>query len=542
MEAKQAPVMGRKLFLYVTAFFSGMSVMAIELGVSRLLAPYFSSSQIVWTVIIGTIMIAMAIGNVWGGRAADKDPDPVRLYRRLLAAAAIAIVIYLMDYHLKLRQIHNVIYTFVAGFVSGLLALFVKSNFLVWASLGSCFALFVVPLMLLGTVTPSLMKYATESLDDNGRTVGELEALGTIGSIIGTFLPTFVTIPAVGTARTFLIFAAILAVISLGFFISRKKWVARSAVIAVVITALMFMPFNYSFAFWEDDLTVEDESIYNYLQVRETDESVILSTNVAFGVQSIMMKSGGLTGMYYDYALAAPLMAEKCDDVLILGLGTGTFAGQCLKYFPGCSVTGVEIDEKIVALSREYFGLPEEVNAVVGDGRAYLTTSGTYDVIMVDAYQDITIPFQMSSVEFFTEVLEHLNPGGVMVVNMSMRSDAEGSMNEYLMDTIASVFPYCATVKVTGGSNLELLATADAEGFARLAERIAALGEDDALSAIMSRVEEGLVPVEGGGLILTDDKAPVELLGMRVLDEMISSELETLRGQIKENGIMSLLK
>ena len=66
MEAKQAPVMGRKLFLYVTAFFSGMSVMAIELGASRLLAPYFSSSQIVWTVIIGTIMIAMAIGNVWG--------------------------------------------------------------------------------------------------------------------------------------------------------------------------------------------------------------------------------------------------------------------------------------------------------------------------------------------------------------------------------------------------------------------------------------------------------------------------------------------
>lgn len=76
MEAKQAPVMGRKLFLYVTAFFSGMSVMAIELGASRLLAPYFSSSQIVWTVIIGTIMIAMAIGNVWGGRAADKTRTP----------------------------------------------------------------------------------------------------------------------------------------------------------------------------------------------------------------------------------------------------------------------------------------------------------------------------------------------------------------------------------------------------------------------------------------------------------------------------------
>lgn len=53
-----------KLFLYVTEFFAGMSVMAVELGASRLLAPYFSSSQIVWTIIIGTIMIAMALGNI----------------------------------------------------------------------------------------------------------------------------------------------------------------------------------------------------------------------------------------------------------------------------------------------------------------------------------------------------------------------------------------------------------------------------------------------------------------------------------------------
>ena len=47
------------------------------------------------------------------------------------------------------------------------------------------------------------------------------------------------------------------------------------------------------------------------------------------------------------------------------------------------------------------------------------------DVIMVDAYQDITIPFQMSSTEFFTMVREHLNPGGVMVVNMNMISDGQ---------------------------------------------------------------------------------------------------------------------
>ena len=529
MEKKNAPILGRRIFLYLTSFFSGMSVMAIELGASRLLAPYFSSSQIVWTVIIGTIMIAMAIGNVWGGRSADRHPEPERLFRRLLLVAVWTALIPFIG-----RWV-------IAG-VTGLLALFISSNFLVWASMGSCLVLFVFPLMLLGTVTPSLMKYTTDSLDDNGKTLGELEALNTIGSIIGTFLPTFVTIPAVGTARTFLIFAAILAVISLAFFVSQRRWIARSAVCAVIITALVFAPANYSFAFWEGgDVVLEDESIYNYLQVKEDDRRIALSTNVAFGVQSIKIKDGGMTGMYYDYALAAPLMAEKAEDVLILGLGTGTFAELCLERFPGCEVTGVEIDEKIVDISREYFGLPEEVNAIVGDGRAWLTASEEkWDVIMVDAYQDITIPFQMSSVEFFTEVREHLAPGGVMVVNMSMRSESAGSMNEYLMDTIQSVFPYCGAVRVANGTNMELFASAGPEAFERFEAALEALPAGD-LRDIMERVDGDMFAVEGGEYILTDDKAPVELLGMAVLDEIIGSELEGLRERIADEGIMSLL-
>ena len=87
MAGETRTILRNKYFLYATEFFSGMSVMAIELGASRLLAPYFSSSQVVWTVIIGAIMVAMALGNIWGGRAADKNPDPGRLYGRLLIAA-----------------------------------------------------------------------------------------------------------------------------------------------------------------------------------------------------------------------------------------------------------------------------------------------------------------------------------------------------------------------------------------------------------------------------------------------------------------------
>ena len=80
-------ILKNKLFLYLTEFFAGMSVMAVELGASRLLAPYFSSSQIVWTIVIGTIMIAMALGNIYGGKSADKSPNPDKLYSRILIAA-----------------------------------------------------------------------------------------------------------------------------------------------------------------------------------------------------------------------------------------------------------------------------------------------------------------------------------------------------------------------------------------------------------------------------------------------------------------------
>ena len=72
-------------------------------------------------------------------------------------------------------------------------------------------------------MTPSLVKFSVSNLDDNGKTVGELGALNTIGSIIGTFLPTFVTIPAVGTAATFLIFSAVLAAIAVVYFVTVKE-------------------------------------------------------------------------------------------------------------------------------------------------------------------------------------------------------------------------------------------------------------------------------------------------------------------------------
>lgn len=527
-----AGMINHKIFLYLTEFFAGMSVMAVELGASRLLAPYFSSSQIVWTIIIGTIMIAMALGNIYGGKSADKSPDPDRLYGRILIAAIWIALIPVVGKYIVLG-------------ISALLIFTVSNNFLIIAAFCACMVIFVFPLFLLGTVTPSLAKYSVDSLDDSGKTVGTLGAFNTIGSIIGTFVPTFVTIPAVGTSITFLIFAGILIVLAAIYFISKKTG-KKKLIAAVLVFALCCgLGYSDSFAFWQKDLTYEGESIYNYLQVSQNEERVVLSTNVLFGVQSVYMKDDALTGMYYDYAMAAPLMVpdkQPSDlDVLILGMGTGTYATQCRRYLGDMHVEGVEIDEKITDLSRKYFSLPDDVQVTTYDGRAFLNASDeTYDVIMVDAYQDITIPFQMSSTEFFTLVRDHLNENGVMVVNMNMRGSGEGNINEYLSDTIASVFDTVYTVDVKGSTNRELFASNDPQMLDTLTAQTAGLDNDE-LKSLLTTVADGCELYAAGDYIMTDDQAPVELLGMRVIDQVIREEVAYYKDIYERDGIRGLL-
>ncbi|MBQ6662527.1 MAG: fused MFS/spermidine synthase [Firmicutes bacterium] len=566
-------ILQNKYFLYLTEFFAGMSVMAVEIGASRLLAPYFSSSQIVWTIIIGTIMIAMALGNIYGGRSADKNPDPDKLYRRITISAIWIGLIPLVGKYLILG-------------ISALMIVTVDTNLLIWAALVACLVIFVFPLFLLGTVTPSLIKYTMESIEESGRIAGRLGAANTIGSIIGTFLPTFVTIPAVGTAITFLLFAGILLVLCAIYFLSGRKetpatdsdaegqagkgsgGAAGKGTRLLTVAAIAFLiscVFGHesSFAFWEKDLTYEGESVYNYLQVKEDEERIVFSTNVLFGVQSVAMKNGALSGMYYEYALAAPVAQQAAEagragsgagsdaplSVLVLGNGTGTYATLCRKYWPDAKVVGVEIDGRIIELAEEYFSQTDDIEVVEYDGRAYLAAiRDTYDVILVDAYRDITIPFQMSSVEFFRLVKEHLNEGGIMAVNLNMGNEtaafgagaaagtgaedvsAEAGINDYLADTMDAVFDRVYAYRIPGTTNALILA-----GEGDLPDELAAGIEgltDPALADLMKRATDGFVLYQGGNHIMTDDQAPVEMLGMRQIDLLIRGEIDYYKKKI----------
>jgi hypothetical protein len=128
-----------------------------------------------------------------------------------------------------------------------------------------------------------------------------------------------------------------------------------------------------------------------------------------------------------------------------------------------------------------------------------------------------------------------------MVVNMNMRGNNEGSINDYLADTIASVFDTVYTADVSGSTNRELFASTSSSILETFQRNIAELDNSN-LFQMMVRVEDGFTKYEAGNYRMTDDNAPVELLGMQVIDELIQDEVAYYKNIYDENGIQGVLE
>lgn len=522
--------MRKNLFIYITSFLCGMTVMGVELSATRLLAPYFGTSSIVYTVVIGLIMISMSIGNVLGGRSADKHNDLGRLFSLLWIAALWVAIIPLVG-------------KYIIALVTVLMMYILPGNLLVSGSVISCLLVFSAPLLILGMVSPYLVKLGVRDMENSGRTTGEIYAASTIGSIIGTFIPTFLTIPYIGTMKSFLVFSLALNLTCLYYFITRKKGLVKSVITTVLTAVLLVLPVQNPFAFWTN-VVLEDESLYNYLQVTENSDTVILSTNVAFGVQSVYKKNKTLSGLYYDYAVTSPLMlkdasAKKPADILVLGMGTGTFAKECRYFFPESRIDGVEIDQKIVDLSKNYFGLrDDEARIYINDGRTFLSSpdAGKYDIVMVDAYHDITIPFHMSTTEFFAQIKEHLKPGGIIMININMRSDKSTEVEDYLTQTLRSNMQKVYKFSVPNTTNVFVFSSDNTDLLSDFRNNAGQLDDDNPIKALARSITENCSEVTDTKYVFTDDLAPVEVLGQKVLNDIVSQELAYFREELTNSG------
>jgi spermidine synthase len=485
-----------RLLLEVMVFCVGMASLGAEIAAARLLAPWFGASTIVWANTIATVLVALSIGYALGGRLADRNPTLKGLARWVVwAAAMLALVPFLSGPFLRLS---------VTAFdeLSG--GLFI-------GSLLGVGVLIAVPVLLLGIVSPYAVRLKVEQVEDTGRVAGRLYAVGTIGSLTGTFLAALLLIPVVGTHRTFLLFALALALVALPAL--GRGWIP-GAIVAVVIAGLLVVPVGTTKTASSNGKVIwERETEYQYARVIEqTSGERQLELNEGLAVHSIYRPGTWLVGGYWDDMLVLPFAgARPPRRVAILGSAAGTTARAMAHYFPDVKIDAVEIDPDVTDVGRKLFDLRgRSITTHDADARPWLQAQhATYDAILVDAYRQPYIPFYLATREFFDVVRDHLAPGGTVAINVGHPEQSD-RLEKVLTATLRASFGADRVWRdPVDETNTMVLGTTSAGD---PAERLREAAMPTETGRVATNAADRLTPGLRGGTVYTDDRAPVEWL------------------------------
>jgi predicted membrane-bound spermidine synthase len=503
-----------------------MVTLAAEMATGRLLGNYFGTSNLIWASIIGLILIYLTVGYFVGGKWADRSPK-YETFFSILVWGAFSICLVPFAARPVLQIAAN---AFDQLWIGNLIGSFVV-----------VMVLFIIPITLLGTASPFAIRLAIQDSRHAGTVSGRIYAISTLGSFVGTFIPDILLIPLIGTYRTFLVIGSILlvfALISLIFIVSWKK--ALSFIwmpIIVLILGLFGAPGSDKNT---EGMIFETESSYNYIQVLEINGFHLLRLNEGQGVHSIYHPDQLNYFGPWEQVLAAPFFnnppieIDDVDSMAIVGLAAGTTARQAAEVYPGILIDGYEIDPKIVEVGNEFFGMDiPNLSVYVQDGRWGLSTSkNTYDIISVDAYRPPYIPWHFTTKEFFSEVYEHLEPDGVMVINIGRGLD-DRRLIDALGSTILDVFPTIHVMDLPDSFNSILFATKTPTEASNLVENLQQLNIPKTHPLLLETLKitmENLQDPPTQSIVFTDDKAPIEwLTNAMIIDFFLQGEMETLQ-------------
>lgn len=513
-------------YLYFTVFISGMTTLAGEFGASRLLGNVFGTSNLVWAAIIGLILIYLTAGYFIGGRWADRSPYARTMYAILAwGAFTLGLVPYVASP--VLRAAAEAFDTVQVGVLAG-------------AFVG-VLILFTIPITLLGMISPFAIRISVEDPARAGNVAGTIYGISTIGSFIGTFLPTLVLIPTIGTTRTFLVFSLLLlcvALAGLGLSAGPKKMLPYLGM--VVVLALLAAFGGRSGIKQSSGQIYETESAYNYIQVLEFGSTRYLRLNEGQGVHSEYDPTTLAYGGPWQQFLAGPFFCpgrqpEDVRRIAIVGLAAGTTARQADAVFPNVILDGWEIDPEIVAVGREYFEMDlPNLNVYVQDGRWGLEHSPyTYDLICVDAYRPPYIPPHLTTREFFQIAADHLAPDGVLVINVG-RAPGDRRLIDGLATTLRTIFPSIYVMDVPGTYNSMVYATLQPSDSAALQANTYALAVRGDVHPLLTEslwlTWSNLQPPPAETMVFTDDRAPIEwLTNNLILNFLLESGVEVIR-------------
>lgn len=441
------------LLLGVATFSLGASTMAIEMTASRVIAPHFGASLFVWTSLIVTVLLSMSAGYWLGGKAAEKGSSQ-KQSGIVSVCAAFTLFIGTHGVPAIALSITPIIFKLTSGSV----ALFLGS--LIYTLLA-----FSLPVMFLASAGPMLIK-AWAKGGDIGSTAGNYFATSTAGSVLGTIAPTLVLVPQIGSSAT--LDAVTILLVLVGILLI--GWPQGKYISLAVIPFTLFAPFGQPL---QPGNTLDlRESPYQLIGVYGNHEGTRFMTfNEASAVQSMYNPNGGPFLPYIDVMTIASVIREPkaglSPDVfhgLILGLAGGGIPRSYAHTLPPTTrieLTGVEIDPEVIAVARKWFDLDDlKLKIVNADARTFLAnTQDKYDSIAIDAYSvQLYIPPHLATKEFFNLVSSHLNPEGVMSININA-SSLDSKLLKTMVNTVATAFSSVLVVPVTGTSNYAVFAS-----------------------------------------------------------------------------------
>jgi spermidine synthase len=481
------------------AFVVGAASLGTEIAAARLLAPYFGASTIIWANTIATVLVALSAGYWLGGKLADRRADLRGLCAVVMVASLLlALVPFVADPFLRLSV--NALGSLSVGGFAG--------------SLAAVLVLVAVPVMLLGTVAPYVSRLSVRSVSETGRTIGNLYAISTVGSLVGTFLAALLLIPMIGTHRTFIVFALSLALVSVPGLRLWRFWVVPAAVGA----SLAIPPAAIGAGVAHGRVIYATETQYQYARVVQFPSGVRwLQLNEGVAVHSVYRPHTYLSYGYWDDFLVLPFAAKPLTPaptppgrIAILGDAAGTVAREYGHFFPKTRVDAVELDGTLTAIGKRFFHLSgPRLHLYTADARPWLQAShARYDSIFLDAYRQPYIPFYLVTREFFASARAHLRPGGTFIVNVGHLPDST-ALERVVTATLRAVFPYVVRDPVSADNSLLVASTVPLSGVSMInAHAQLPL----ALQGLLASTSGRLGPPLSGGTVYTDDKAPVEWL------------------------------
>ncbi len=480
---------------FLTVVISGLAVTALELAAARLIAPFFGSTIFVYGSAIGVVLAALALGYWLGGRLADRYPS-----QRLLAACILVAGMSAGIVPLVFRPVAGGLDAFGSG--QG-----IPVGILVVVCLT---VLFLLPILALGAVSPFVLRLSLRGVDESGRWSGLLSGASTFGSIIGTFLAAFVTIPLLGTRQTILGAAGVLVLLGLALSPFRPKVRGLLLLMFTAVAAAgaggAFLP--------RPGLIWERESPYQLVQVLRAGDTSYLVIDAAEGTQSIYRSSTPYTGTIYDVFSLLPWLAQgqgQRRSVLVLGLAGGSMVRlyeQVLGKKFDFKMTGVEIDERVIEAARAHFALDSlSIEVIHDDARRFLRQNDQrYDVIIVDAYiHELQIPPLLATREFFSLVRDRLASGGVVGMNVVALNG--NRFYPKFLETLAAVFPDVREAPFVSGAVNHLVLAAESLEMNRVPESISPETDRFRLATVprLQRI------VRSDGPIYTDNQTDIEL-------------------------------